>query len=434
MQLAASNVGRLRASLFAPAALSRGLSAERLGAIRAAVSDPLARLVRAGLEPWIDGADQRDLLARGYAEILPDSATAREIALRARRNPLEFLRKAIIEFTTRCDFGCPHCYNSGVGQRTEGDLDSLASATDALGDIGIGEFSFIGGEVSRFGDGWLDLAARIASRGAKVVSVLSNSWFLGRRGFEAAGKAYADEATYFADLREHGLTHIGFSVDGRGEAHDGSRGQAGLYLRILEGIDGAKRAGLKPRVSILSRDDSGLEGLVEELGSRIYGDKARALLLDRTNLINDFVDLRPRDGAAEPGGCSVAEATPELLRCAGFYRPAPSLTIKANGEVATCRIANAGEGYGNIHDRPLVEILNGIQDSFIFRLHAQRLLGTYLPYIDREVFPGSYSHPCALRAIATMVARRVEAGGVGLDDRARILAINREVARALGAA
>ena len=64
---------------------------------------------------------------------------------------------------------------------------------------------------------------------------------------------------------------------------------------------------------------------------------------------------------------------------ASLSAPAPHITIKANGEVATCRLANAGEGYGNIHDRPFVDILNRMQESFVFRLHAERLLGQYLP-------------------------------------------------------
>jgi MoaA/NifB/PqqE/SkfB family radical SAM enzyme len=429
MQLAPSNVGRLKASRFAPEALSLEESAGRLRAIKAAVSDPLARLVRSGVEPWKGDPEQKELVARGYAELVPDSTGAEELEQRARRNPLEFLSKAIIEFTTRCNFACPHCYNSGVAQRTETDLESLSAATDALGDMGIGEFAFIGGEVSRFGDGWLELAARIASRGARIVSVLSNGWFLGERSFEAAGRRYAGEEAYFLDLKAHGVTHIGFSVDGPGQAHDRSRGREGLYLRILEGIDGAARAGLEPRVSILSRGDGGLEDLVRELGTRIYGDKPKALLLDRTNLINDFVDLRP-----DPEGeYSLAGADPRLLRCAGFYRPAPQITIKANGEVATCRIASAGEGYGNIHDRPIAEILNRMQESFVFGLHAERRLARYLPFVDLGVFPGRYSHPCALRAIVTMVARRVEAGGIGPSDKAGIRAINEAVARELGA-
>ena len=113
---------------------------------------------------------------------------------------------------------------------------------------------------------------------------------------------------------------------------------------------------------------------------------------------------------------------------ASLSAPAPHITIKANGEVATCRLANAGEGYGNIHDRPFVDILNRMQESFVFRLHAERLLGQYLPYVVRGAFPGSYSHPCTLRAIATMVARRVEGEGIGPDDRAGILRINEAVA------
>ena len=66
----------------------------------------------------------------------------------------------------------------------------------------------------------------------------------------------------------------------------------------------------------------------------------------------------------------------DILPCKAFFRPSPSLTIKANGELATCRLGNVGEGYGNIHDEGLVPLLNGLQECFISRLHAERRIET----------------------------------------------------------
>ncbi|HUW70167.1 MAG TPA: SPASM domain-containing protein [bacterium] len=159
---------------------------------------------------------------------------------------------------------------------------------------------------------------------------------------------------------------------------------------------------------------------------------AASLLFDNTNAINDFVDLGNNE---VPEGDLPIEAfgySKSALRCPGFYRPSPQLTIKANGELATCRLADAGEGYGNIHERPLVDILNSMQDSFICRLHAGRRIGDYLRLVDPGVFGNRFAHLCALRAVTTMIARRMHDQAVDPDDAEGVERINREVALATG--
>ncbi len=108
------------------------------------------------------------------------------------------------------------------------------------------------------------------------------------------------------------------------------------------------------------------------------------------------------------------------------------MTIKANGEVATCRITSAGEGYGNLHEYPLIDILNHLQDAFIFRLHAERRLADYRRYVDPEVFGDSIGHLCAYRAILTLLARKLHDEQIDPDDHAAIKQLNLEVARLTG--
>lgn len=386
------------------------------------------------LVPWVASPAQQELLAKGYVEILPEGADPRAVARRLRRNPIANLRQAVIEYTTRCNFSCAHCYNAGVERTTESDLGALASATDCLGELGIGQFAFIGGEVSRYGDGWLELAARLRARGATVVGLLSNGWFLGQAGFEAAGKVYGSVTEYLADLKDHGLTHLSFSIDGESGEHDRSRGQAGLYDRILAGFSLVQAAGLEPRVALLARDDQDIMPILGELASRIHGNRSYALrmLFDPTNIVSNFVDLGNGALSGGPLPFGIADAPRASLRCAGFYRPSPHITLKANGELATCRLASAGEGYGNFHDRPLVDILNHLQDSFVYRLHADRLIGDYLPFVDPKIFGEAFANLCALRAVVTMVARRMHDQGIVAQDREGLGRINREVARLTG--
>ena len=128
---------------------------------------------------------------------------------------------------------------------------------DVFRAIGIERFDFIGGEVTRYGDGWLDLAQHCRQQGAKTVTIYTNGWWLEQTNFTAAGKTYPDVPTYLADLREHGVTHILFSLDGPEDMHDHSRGHPGLYQRVLAGIP----AGESCRVAApgLAADAQGFE-------------------------------------------------------------------------------------------------------------------------------------------------------------------------------
>lgn len=126
--------------------------------------------------------------------------------------------------------------------------------------------------------------------------------------------------------------------------------------------------------------------------------------------------------------CHLADIPDAHLYCRGFYRPAPTLTIKANGEVATCRITSAGEGYGNLHERPLIDILNHLQDAFVFRLHAERRLADYRRLVDSKVFGDSIEHLCAYRAILTLLARKMHEEQIDPDDQAAVRRLNLEVA------
>jgi len=393
------------------------------------------------LVPSQDQTAHNWLLAQGLIEKVPETQSEDDVTLRHLRNPLENVERVIFEFTTRCNFSCKHCYNSKVERVTEQDIDLLKSAVDVFARIGIRQFDFIGGEVSKFGDGWLQVVQHIHTYADTTVKLLTNGWWLEETDFVAAGQRYANAESYLADLKESGGSHVVFSLDGQSAVHDHSRGQVGLYNRIMKGIELVRAAGLEPRVSLLVRNDVDGEQFatfLADLADRIYQfspadtllAKVQKLMADPTNILSNFIDIG--SGARHGTIRAKLDDIPEsVLHCKGFYRPAPHLTIKANGELATCRITNAGEGYGNLHQQDLVQILNRMQDQFVFQLHAQRKIGDYRRFVNTDLFD-MFSHVCSLRAVLTLIARFMEEQGVDPEDEKAILKINQEVAAYTG--
>jgi len=229
-----------------------------------------------------------------------------------------------------------------------------------------------------------------------------------------------------------------FSLDGRGELHDVSRHHAGLYQKILRGLGLVKNTGLAARVSLLIRPewaDEEVEAFLAETASVIYDfepstpsrKRALRLSLDTTNALSNFIDVGNGAGD-EKIQFLILEERNHALHCRNFYRLSPSLTIKANGELATCRLSQAGEGYGNLHQKPLIEIINAFDEAFIYQLHTTRQLEAYLPLVDRSIFGSAFTHLCSLRAIVTMLAQKMHEQSVAFGDSTAIQRINREVA------
>jgi len=393
--------------------------------------------------PAIDGSIYSELLADGLIEEIDETARQEDTRLRYQRNPFEHITKIIFEFTTYCNFNCEHCYNGLVPRRTEIRLDRLSAAAETFLHMGIRRFDFVGGEVSRYGNGWLVLVKHIHTLDEEAkISLYTNGWWLDQTNFLAAGKTYPDSQAYLDDLKAHGVTHVTFSLDGPGEIHDTSRGQPGLYKRIMQGLELVKEAGLEPRVSLLLRpewDDTLVENFLAEPATVIYDldpqipayKRALHLSLDPFNAISNFIDIG--NGAKdERMQFPILDERAHALYCRNFYRLSPSLTIKANGELATCRLATAGEGYGNLHQRTLVEIINHFDDAFVYRLHAEKRLEEYLPLVDRTLFGEQFTHLCALRAIVTLLARIMDEQGVSFDDTSAIQRINQDVAHETG--
>jgi sulfatase maturation enzyme AslB (radical SAM superfamily) len=406
-------------------------------------NDLLLDLWTGSCAPYLDSPIHNAMHAQQLIELVDESIGREQIQLRYERNPFEHVQKVIFEFTTFCNFNCDHCYNAQAPRLTEPHPHLLMEAADVFLRMGIRRFDFVGGEVSRYGNGWLDIADHLQQQEKNIqVSLFTNGWWLEQRDFQAAGQFFSDDLGYVEELKRRGVRTITFSLDGPEQEHDRSRHQPGLYQRILRGLERLKQTGVTPRVSLLIRpewNEAQRLSFIADIATRLYDldpqlpalKRALRLSLDPSNSISNFIDIG--NGAQdERVQFPILDQREHPLYCRNFYRLSPSLTIKANGELATCRLSQAGEGYGNLHERHLVDILNHFDEAFVYQLHADRQLDAYLPLVDRSLFGLAFTHLCSLRSIVTLLARKLHEQGVSPEDVLGVQRINHEVAALTG--
>ncbi len=374
----------------------------------------LATIERFGVSAVMADDGTESLRQAGWIQpVSPDmdDAAAR---LTYRRNPLENVSRINYEITTRCNFTCSHCRNGGVADLTDTDVDGLAEAGRVFLSLGIRRFDFIGGEVSKYGNGWLDLSSRLRDMDAGydwpeplAITLYSNGWWLGRKNLQAAGRRYPNEAAYLADLKAHGVTHILFSIDGPEALHDKWRKHPGLFRRVLAGIPRVTDAGIQPRLSVVVRSDVDIAlNYLKPFADAIYGTHASSLVelrADPFTHLSNLIDVG-RASDMRGGKHPLTRLPTNMIRCKAFFRPSPTLRIMANGEIGICPLMHGEEGYGNIHQRPVVELLNTMHETPLYRLHASGEIAHTLKVLDREAFGNRFDHVCAVRVALNRLA------------------------------
>ncbi len=156
------------------------------------------------------GETYEQLVNSGYFEIV-DNVDFDANDFRYKTNPLENVSRIVFEFTTRCNFNCSHCLNGYIQKTTETNIAKLKSIADTFGLLNNNRFDFIGGEVTKYGDGWLELAAHINCKHDTTVTIITNGWWLENARFEASGRHYLNDAGYLTDLEQHEFNDILFS-------------------------------------------------------------------------------------------------------------------------------------------------------------------------------------------------------------------------------
>ena len=180
----------------------------------------------------------------------------------------ERLEELWIQVNDFCNLSCGHCLVSSGPDRQQGlPTDRITDAIDQAVSLGAARFFFTGGEPLARPD-ILELIERVVSTHGRELVVLTNgTLFKGERlarlvqlSEAAASSAVGIPAT---GVSARGL-RIQVSLDGpTAEINDPIRGE-GTFARIVEGVDAAVAAGLRPTLTatILGHNLDSLDDIV----------------------------------------------------------------------------------------------------------------------------------------------------------------------------
>ena len=377
-----------------------------------------------------------ELLQNGLIQKVEDTFKNNSIKLLYKRNPLENIQWLVFEFTTECNFSCLHCRNGFIQKTTETNIERLKLVADAFIRIGVRRFDFIGGEVSKYGKGWLELAKHIKKYKHKQIHLYTNAWWIEKQNFEAAGTIYKNQNEYLADLKKNGVTHIVISIDGDEQHHNKQRRKRGLFSRIVNNIENIRNAGIKVNISSILDDSIGwkFQKDLQKISRKIYDFPEKndykvvlhKLYTDKNNSFSNLIDI---GGSVKnrKGKYKISDINVNKIHCKAFYRPAPNLRINANGSMAVCPLFNSANVFGNIRNENIINILNNFQNEFTYKLNAEKKLNNYLKYYDTSVFGDTYDHLCSVRIVLMYIATEIEK-----NKNKNINEIIKEVARITG--
>lgn len=396
----------------------------------------LKNILEKDADRYMQNETSRKLYADGFIKELPTGWNHERVKLAYRQNPIENTNTLVFEYTTKCNFNCRHCRNTALPEVDLCDIEKLKSTAESMIYVGIKQFVFIGGEVTKYGDGWLNLTRHIQNFSKCRIGVFTNGWWLMENNFEAAGKNYVSAGQYLDDLKENGVTHIVFSIDGSQKVHDIWRRRRGLFGRILEGIKLCHHHKLTPKVSmVVNKDFEHYFPLFDQITKNLYPKiekvdkelRIKLFLEDSANTFSSFIDIG--NGVSfRQGKYSIEDLNDRNLRCKAFYRPFPNIRISATGEFGVCPLCKASEGFGNIHDESIVKIINSMHEKFVFKLHSEKRINDYIKYLDTEIFGNRFDHTCSLRTILTLIAREIYENKIDTKDKDAIRRINEKVA------
>ena len=328
-------------------------------------------------------------------------------------NPIKYLEELMLELTGLCNLSCKHCYRGGSREGEYGlSVEEIKEALKPLLRTGIASIQLTGGEVTLRKDDLfkiIDWASqflllrnvpdnygiqkemeKIFSHGTLLkyidrICVLTNGFFDNQREFVKRLKSY-------------GNVPLQVSLDSFDEeTTDKNRGKKGVFNKVKSLVEICEEEEVFLRV--ISHGIGGIETKKTREIYLYFARKASEMthsggMIQLGNAVKNNFEPKHLDSPNKYIGLLSSSKENQNGWCEGFTEPA-QLTIRPTGNVGSCLYAYAlPEEFGNLKSSSMIEILNGIQNTRIYKMFTDGSIERYQHELDKSLFSREFSKSC----------------------------------------
>ena len=316
---------------------------------------------------------------------------------------LLFVDAINFELTYKCQYSCPHCWQSekrwviNHELTTDEARDAIFRAYMAgLCQKGI---NFTGGEVLGNRDDLFDVLEYTNSLQIPY-RINTNSWWATKEKLTICNKSFSSPIDLVAYLKSIGMKMFAFSFD---ERYKENRQD---ISNLIESIKLCERAGVNYQVIFTGVQDKNIKTLILDL-HRICNFPLKRLIL----VSMDLVDV----GSASDLEIDVFKRQSNKCSCnkKGFLRP-EFLHISPDGNVRTCLYANGLANVGSLKNQSLTELVNSFpynKQNYSFssdEVYEEQFNELVRPYLSvyRPIVHECTSHIILAKAIERLSASK----------------------------
>ncbi|MCK4666431.1 radical SAM protein [Candidatus Dependentiae bacterium] len=322
-----------------------------------------------------------------------------------KHNPTARIKEIKFELTHECNLGCCHCYLQYRKIDTPLDFEITRGVINDCIDIDIRDFLFTGGEPTLYSK-FIPLLEFLSKKEDLNLSLFTNGWWGSEDPFQIGEKKFANYLEFIKLLAKSGFKKLVLSIDGIGPDHDEFRKSPDLYRKNINIIKTfTKDFGTVEVQSILTEKnikyipeflrllkEYGVSkinlGIPERVGDNqgfILKKSDVKLLFEKGISLKTQYDVKPKN---VPKKCN-------------FILKPLTLWIKTDYLVTPCCwIFNKTASFGSIIDSDIVEILNNIQNTSIYKLHKNNDFSKLKSYISKKFFKLNFRTQCGPCMIA----------------------------------
>ncbi len=346
-----------------------------------------------------------------------------------RYNPTAKIKEIKFELTHECNLACSHCYLQYRKIKTPLDFEITKGVINDCIDIDIRNFLFTGGEPTLYSK-FITLLEFLSKKEGLNLSLFTNGWWGSEDPFKIGERKFDNYLEFIKLIAKAGFKKLVLSIDGIGPDHDEFRKSQGLYRKNINIIKTfTKDFGTVEVQSILT--EKNIKYIPEFIRLlKEYGvSKINLGIPERVGENQGFILKKSDVKILFEKGFSLKtqyRVKPKNLpkKCKSVLKPS-TLWIKADYIVTPCCwIFNETGSFGSIVDFDIVEILNIIQESSIYKLHNNNDFSKLKKYISKKFFNLNFRTQCGPCMIA--------ANFIDKPEDKTVEEINQQVAAQLG--